>query len=313
MRGMRLVAALLGLLGWAPRLAAEKSIEIDVLPGEGLATAEVVARLQELMGTEEGRARLEQSTLLSMLPEEVASVEVMGADTPAIDVGSASDMRAAAVTDVTVLAGQNMQASAGGALGLLGGSVDLQTSGTVSAVAGQVELSAAGELLAATAGAAMVTADSSHASVTGDLSAEAGHDIALTGGGQFELNAAGSGSVAFGEELQASAARVDLRAAEKIAAAASSIDVTAEDAMRMQTPGAVVELDGDGGAGVEYVSFALRSPSSFDSFETAVPLTAGITSVLISTSPGGGAAALGGAHLCLSLPALASRQASCCV
>ena len=103
-----LLLALLLLLGGA---AAETQVQIDILPGAGPTSAEVVAQLRQLMATDEGRARLEQFDLLGLLPEEMAVVEVVGPETPAIDVSSASDMRAAAASDVAMLAGGDLDAS----------------------------------------------------------------------------------------------------------------------------------------------------------------------------------------------------------
>lgn len=302
-----LLLALLLLLGGA---AAETQVQIDILPGAGPTSAEVVAQLRQLMATDEGRARLEQFDLLGLLPEEMAVVEVVGPETPAIDVSSASDMRAAAASDVAMLAGGDLDASAAGNVALLGGSLSAQTPGTLSAVAGEVDLYAAAGLAAATAGAAQLTADAAHASVAGGLSADAGEDITLTGGGKLTLNAAESGSVAFGGALEASASRVDMQAAEGLTATAPVVDVMAQDAMRVQTSGAVLELSG--GDEVEYVSFRLRTPSAFDAFETAVPPSAGVTSVVIASDPAGGAMALDGACLFSRVRSFASQFPFAC-
>ena len=65
--------------------------------------------------------------------------------------------------------------------------------------------------------------------------------------------------------------------------------------MSVETTGAACDaLELSGTAGVEFVAFSLSTPSSFGSFESAVPATAGVTSVVIASEEVDGAVVLGG-------------------
>ena len=285
------VAAL--LCGLAATASAQShELEIEILPAEnGESSAALVARLEQLMGTPEGRQRLSEFQLLGMLPDALGSVEVTEPGL-GIDVSSASGMRAVTTTDVEVVAGDSLDVTAGGAVGLLGGSLSMHTAGKVDAATGTVDLQAAGDVAATASGSAFLAASGAYASVAGQMQAAASGDIGLTGGGNLELNAAAAGSVSFGGGLDASASRVDVTGREALSASAPRVDITAKDAMRVETTGAALELSGT--AGVEFVTVSLRTPSSFGSFESAVPATAGVTSVVIASEETEGADVLSG-------------------
>ena len=265
--------AWLGAVGPAPAAAQHRELVIEILPadgGDGPSPEELIAALQTKVSTAAGRAELGTYEMLEMLPDDVGEVESVGGyGEPAIDVSSASDWRSAAANDMQVTAGGDMRTYAAGDVGLRGGSLTVQTPGVVKSVSGKLDVQAGGDISALAAGDAELAAGEGRATLTGSLVAEAGDDVSLTGGGEFSLNVARSGSVSSGEGLEVAARSLDVQGRDGLTATAKSVGVTT-DLLSVKTSGAMVELSGD--EEIEYTGFTWRSSSSFDEFRNDFPV-----------------------------------------